>query len=134
MHLSSWLLVLGLGKSATCIGLSLYFKSPVLTAWSTPGAALLGTALVGLPMSEAIGAFLFASALITLCGVTGWVETLMKHVPKTLAAAMLGGVLLRFGLGIFGLFYLVDSAGARITRPPALPMSSAVRSQSSTAK
>ena len=101
-HLSSWLLVLGLGMSATCIGLSLYFKSPVLTAWSTPGAALLGTALVGLPMSEAIGAFLFASALITLCGVTGWVETLMKHVPKTLAAAMLGGVLLRFGLGIFG--------------------------------
>ena len=100
-HLSSWLLVLGLGMSATCIGLSLYFKSPVLTAWSTPGAALLGTALVGLPMSEAIGAFLFASALITLCGVTGWVETLMKHVPKTLAAAMLGGVLLRFGLGIF---------------------------------
>ena len=101
-HLSSWLLVLGLGMSATCIGLSLYFKSPVLTAWSTPGAALLGTALVGLPMSEAIGAFLFASALITICGVTGWVETLMKHVPKTLAAAMLGGVLLRFGLGIFG--------------------------------
>lgn len=85
-HLSSWLLVLGLGMSATCIGLSLYFKSPVLTAWSTPGAALLGTALVGLPMSEAIGAFLFASALITLCGVTSWVETLMKHVPKTLAA------------------------------------------------
>jgi benzoate membrane transport protein len=81
-HLSSWLLALGLGMSATCIGLSLYFKSPVLTAWSTPGAALLGTALVGLPMSEAIGAFLFASALITLCGVTGWVETLMKHVPE----------------------------------------------------
>ena len=70
-----------------------HFRSPVLTAWSTPGAALLGTSLVGLPMGEAIGAFLFASALITLCGVTGWVETLMKHIPKTLAAAMLAGVL-----------------------------------------
>lgn len=100
-HISSWLLALGLGMGTTCIGLSLYFRSPVLTAWSTPGAALLATALVGVPMDEAVGAFLFASALITLCGVTGWVETLMKHVPRTLAAAMLGGVLLRFGLDVF---------------------------------
>ena len=100
-HLSSWLLALGLGMGATCIGLSLYFRAPVLTAWSTPGAALLATALVGLPMSEAIGAFVFASALLTLCGVTGWVETIMKHVPKTLAAAMLAGVLLRFGIDVF---------------------------------
>ncbi len=100
-HISSWLLALGLGMGATCIGLSLYFRSPVLTAWSTPGAALLATALVGLPMSDAIGSFIFASALLTICGVTGWVEMLMKHVPKTLAAAMLAGVLLRFGLGVF---------------------------------
>ena len=100
-HISSWLLALGLGMGATCIGLSLYYRSPVLTAWSTPGAALLATALVGLPMSQAIGAFLFASALLTLCGATGWVEPLMKHVPRALAAAMLAGILLRFGLGVF---------------------------------
>lgn len=100
-HVSSWLLALGLGMGVTCIGLSLRFRSPVLTAWSTPGAALLATALVGVPMSEAIGAFIFASALLTICGATGWVEALMKHVPKSLAAAMLAGVLLRFGLGVF---------------------------------
>lgn len=100
-HISSWLLALGLGMGVTCIGLSLYFRSPVLTAWSTPGAALLATALVGIPMSEAIGAFLVASALITLCGVTGWFEAIMKHVPRTLAAAMLAGVLLRFGMAVF---------------------------------
>ena len=100
-HISSWLLALGLGMGGTCIGLSLYFRSPVLTAWSTPGAALLTTALVGLPMGEAIGAFLVASALITVCGVTGWVEMLMKHVPKSLAAGMLAGVLLRFGINVF---------------------------------
>lgn len=34
-HISSWLLALGFGMSITCIGLSLYFRSPVLTAWST---------------------------------------------------------------------------------------------------
>jgi benzoate membrane transport protein len=29
------------GMFATSVGLSLWFKAPVLTAWSTPGAALL---------------------------------------------------------------------------------------------
>lgn len=99
--ISSWLLALGLGMAVTCIGLSLYFRSPVLTAWSTPGAALLASALVGVPMSEAIGAFIFASVLLTVCGATGWVGSLMRHIPKSLAAAMLAGVLLRFGMSVF---------------------------------
>ena len=100
-EISSWLWALGIGMATTCIGLSLYFKSPVLTAWSTPGAALLITGLAGLPMSEAIGIFLFNSLLITIAGFSGWFERLMRHVPKTLAAAMLAGVLLRFGLDVF---------------------------------
>ncbi|WP_263770926.1 benzoate/H(+) symporter BenE family transporter [Propionivibrio soli] len=99
--ITSWLLALGLGMGITCIGLSLYYRAPVLTAWSTPGAALLTTALVGVPMGEAIGAFIVASALITLCGVAGWFEAIMKHVPKSLAGGMLAGVLLRFGLNVF---------------------------------
>ena len=55
---------LGLGMGATCIGLSLQFRTPVLTAWSTPGAALLVTALSGHTMAEAVAAFLFASLLL----------------------------------------------------------------------
>ena len=100
-EISSWLWALGIGMGATCIGLSLYFKSPILTAWSTPGAALLITGLAGLPLSEAIGIFLFNSLLITIAGFSGWFERLMRHVPKSLAAAMLAGVLLRFGLDVF---------------------------------
>lgn len=103
-QVSSWLLALGVGMGVTCIGLSLRYRSPVLTAWSTPGAALLSTALVGLPMNEAIGAFVFASALLVLCGAAGWADALMRHVPKQLAAAMLAGVLLRFGIGSFSAF------------------------------
>lgn len=100
-EISSWLWALGVGMGLTCIGLSLYFRSPILTAWSTPGAALLITGLAGLPMSEAIGIFLFNSLLITIAGFSGWFDRLMKHLPKTLAAAMLAGVLLRFGLEVF---------------------------------
>ncbi len=98
---SSWLWALGVGMGLTSLGLSWWHKMPVLTAWSTPGAALLVTALAGLSMGEAVGAFLFASALALLCGITGWFDTLMRWVPKAMAAAMLAGVLLRFGLGTF---------------------------------
>ncbi|MEN3112664.1 benzoate/H(+) symporter BenE family transporter [Uliginosibacterium paludis] len=100
-EIASWLWALGLGMALTSIGLSLRYRMPVLTAWSTPGAALLATGLAGVPMSEAIGAFMFASALIALAGVSGGFERLMHLVPRSLAAALLGGVLLRFGLEVF---------------------------------
>jgi len=100
-HISSWLWALGLGMFLTSVGLSWRFRAPVLTAWSTPGAALLVGSLSGVPMGEAIGAFLLSSALIVACGVFGLFEAIMKHVPKSLAAGLLAGVLARFGLELF---------------------------------
>jgi benzoate membrane transport protein len=73
---------------------------PVLTAWSTPGAALLAP-LARIDARRAIGVFIFANALIVLCGVTGLFARLMKIIPHSLAAAMLAGILLRFGLQAF---------------------------------
>ena len=43
-QINSWLLVLGLGMGLSCIGFSAWYRAPVLTAWSTPGAALLAAA------------------------------------------------------------------------------------------
>ncbi|MFT5115305.1 MAG: benzoate membrane transport protein [Parasphingorhabdus sp.] len=100
-EISSWLGALGLGLGCTSIGLSLYYKNPVLTAWSTPGAALLITALSGVSMAEAIGAFLFSGLLITICGISGWFERVMDRIPRQIASAMLAGILFRFGLDIF---------------------------------
>lgn len=100
-QISSWLWAIGLGMGATTIGLSLYYKQPVLTAWSTPGAALLATSLSGYSMHEAIGIFMFASLLIFICGVSGLFDKIMRHIPQPLAAAMLGGVLLQFGVNVF---------------------------------
>lgn len=100
-EISSWLWALGLGMGITSIGFSLYYKDPVLTAWSTPGAALMVTGLPGYSMNEAMGVFLFSSLLILLTGLTGWFEKIMQFVPKSLAAAMLAGVLFQFGVEVF---------------------------------
>ncbi|WP_028444590.1 benzoate/H(+) symporter BenE family transporter [Chitinimonas koreensis] len=100
-ELASWLMVLGLGMGLTCIGLSLRYKVPVATAWSTPGAALLATGLAGHGMGEAVGAFVFSAALITLFGVTGWFERAIRHIPLSIAGAMLAGVLVKFGMNVF---------------------------------
>lgn len=100
-QVASWLCVLGLGMGLTCIGLSLYYRTPVVTAWSTPGAAILVTGLNGVPMSEVVGIFIFSATLVLLVGIFGWFDRLMKYVPRSLAAAMLAGVLLRFGMNVF---------------------------------
>lgn len=100
-EIGSWIWALGLGMGVTSIGLSLRYRVPVATAWSTPGAAMLITTAAGVPLPEATGAFLFSALLITLCGFTGWFERALSRIPLAIAAAMLAGVLLRFGLDLF---------------------------------
>ncbi|EXI69053.1 MAG: Inner membrane protein YdcO [Candidatus Accumulibacter adjunctus] len=101
-EIASWMLALGLGMGLTSIGLSLRFRVPVLTAWSTPGAAMLITGAAGVSLPEATGAFLVSAALITACGFSGWFERMIARMPLSIASGMLAGVLLRFGLDAFG--------------------------------
>ena len=100
-QVGSWMLALGLGMGLTCTLLSLRYRAPIVTAWSTPGAALLVTSGAGLSIEEATGAFLVSAALITLVGFSGWFERAMDRIPVPIASGMLAGVLLRFGLGLF---------------------------------
>ncbi|WP_336665836.1 benzoate/H(+) symporter BenE family transporter [Enterobacter mori] len=100
-QIAGWMTALGIGMGLSTLALSWWYKAPVLTAWSTPGAALLATSLNGVTVAETIGIFIFANALILLCGLTGLFARLMKLIPHSLAAAMLAGVLLRFGLQAF---------------------------------
>jgi len=98
---TSWMWALGLGMGLTSIGLSLWTRQPVLTAWSTPGAALLAGSS-GLAMGEAIGAFVACGVLILLAGLTRAFERVMDRIPQAIAAALLAGVLARFGLDAVG--------------------------------
>nr|RNJ69237.1 MAG: benzoate transporter BenE [Leptolyngbya sp. IPPAS B-1204] len=101
VEIGSWMLALGLGMGLTCILLSLRYRVPVVTAWSTPGAAMLITTAAGVPMPEAIGAFLVSAVLITVAGFSGWFERMINRIPLSIASGMLAGVLLRFGLDVF---------------------------------
>jgi benzoate membrane transport protein len=92
---------LGLGMGLTCIGLSLRYRMPVVTAWSTPGAAMLIASTAGLPYPEVIGAFVLSALLMAIAGFSGVFERSLNRIPASLASGMLAGVLLRFGLDVF---------------------------------
>ncbi|MEG1422704.1 benzoate/H(+) symporter BenE family transporter [Citrobacter sp.] len=100
-QIAGWMTALGIAMGVSTLALTLWYRAPILTAWSTPGAALLVTGLQGLTIQEAIGVFIVANALIVLCGVTGLFARLMQVIPHSLASAMLAGILLRFGLQAF---------------------------------
>ncbi|MBU0806683.1 MAG: benzoate/H(+) symporter BenE family transporter [Gammaproteobacteria bacterium] len=99
-QISSWIWSLSIGMAICCIGLSLRYRAPIMIAWSTPGAALLITSLPGVPYGEAIGAYILASGLIVLIGLTGTFDRIMRRIPGSLAAALLAGVLFKIGLEI----------------------------------
>lgn len=99
-QISSWIWSLSIGMAICCIGLSLRYRAPIMIAWSTPGAALLITSLPGVPYGEAIGAYIVASGLIVVIGLTGSFDRIMRRIPGSLAAALLAGVLFKIGLEI----------------------------------
>lgn len=100
-HLSSWIWAISIGSGVTGLYLSLRYRTPVITAWSTPGSALLVSALTLYPYPEIIGAYLFSSVLITILGMTGLFSKIMEKLPTGIVAAMLAGILFRFGISVF---------------------------------
>lgn len=102
-QLASWIWALGIGMGLCSLVPSWILRKPVMVAWSTPGAAVLASAgLAGsFGMADATGAFIACAALVTLCGVTGWFETIINRIPVSITSALLAGVLVRFGLQAF---------------------------------
>lgn len=94
---ASWMWALGIGMGLTSLGLSLWYRQPVLTAWSTPGAALIA-ATQGFGLAEATGAFVACALLIMVAGYSGLFQRVMGRIPMAIAAALLAGVLARFAL------------------------------------
>ena len=95
--LSSWIAAISLGCGVSGIALSLIYRAPISVAWSTPGAALLVVSLPNVTYPEAIGAYVMAGIALLALAATGLFDRVMRHVPAGIAAAMLAGILFRFG-------------------------------------
>ena len=94
-----WALCVTFGLAG--VVLSYKTRAPIITAWSTPGAAFLISALPGLPYNQAIAGFIVASLVIFLIAMSGAFDAVMNKIPKTIAAALLAGILFRFGINTF---------------------------------
>jgi benzoate membrane transport protein len=107
---ASGLMALSIAMGVAGIGLSLAWRMPISSAWSTPGAALLaatGAAAGGYP--AAVGAFLVVGLLIVVAGLVKPFGQLVAAIPDPLANAMLAGVL--FGLCLAPVRALIVAPG-----------------------
>ena len=98
---SSWVSSLCLATAVASFGLSLRHRIPIVTAWSTPGAALIASMPGQVGLSAAIGAFVFAGVLVLLTAAIRPLGTLIERIPGSIAGAMLAGILLRFVIAVF---------------------------------
>ncbi|GFD92468.1 benzoate transporter [Alteromonas sp. KUL156] len=97
----SWLFALGLGMGITCILFSWLSKLPVVTAWSTPGAAFLLTSIGDYRLSEAIGAFIVCALLSLITAQSRSLLRQISRIPPAISSALLAGILLPICLAIF---------------------------------
>jgi benzoate membrane transport protein len=95
----SWLAAISLAKALGGMALTWRYRIPIVLAWSTPGAALIG-ASSGIAFPEAVGAFAFASVLIVLTGLIRPLGDLVARLPASIASAMLAGILVKFVMDV----------------------------------
>src|SRR5687767_8608443 len=88
-QISSWVLAISVGSGLATIILSLIYRQPVLTAWSTPGLVLLGTSLGQYSLGEAVGAYIVVGLAIALLGISGLFERAVRVIPQSVALAVL---------------------------------------------
>lgn len=99
--LSSWVWAIAVGSGALGILLSLRYRVPVVIAWSIPGSALLVSQLPEIGLNQAIGAYLVASLILLLIGLSGAFDRIIARLPGSIAAGMQAGILFSFGAALF---------------------------------
>ena len=87
---------------ALSIILSWRFKMPLSVVWSTPGAALLaGSSITGIGFNNAMGGILITGLLLALTGLWPKLGEIVSAIPKSIASAMLAGVIFSFCVAPF---------------------------------
>ncbi len=97
---ASMVTALCLAMAVETAWLSWKLRMPVVTAWSTPGAALVA-ASSGFTMPEAVGAFIVAAVLLIATGLFRPVTRLVSRIPASVSSGMLAGIVVAFVTGAF---------------------------------
>ena len=95
---TSWVTALCLSMALTSGFLSWRHRMPIITAWSTPGAAVIAATSGAMKLDAAVAAFIVTGALIVATAAIGPLDRLIRRIPVAVAAGMLAGVLVRFVL------------------------------------
>jgi benzoate membrane transport protein len=94
---ASWVTAICLAMAVETAWLSWRTRMPIISAWSTPGAALVAVSS-GFTMSDAVGAFIIVALLLILTGVLKRLTRLISRIPSSVASAMLAGIVVSFAL------------------------------------
>ncbi len=94
---ASMVTALCLAMAIESLWLSWYTKMPVISAWSTPGAALVA-ASTGFTINEAVGAFVLAGLLLIATGLFKPLTRLISKIPASVASGMLAGIIVTFAI------------------------------------
>ncbi|BCG91734.1 benzoate/H(+) symporter BenE family transporter [Mesorhizobium sp. 131-2-1] len=89
-----------LAMAIECLWLSWRTKMPIITAWSTPGLALVA-ASSGFSVGEAVGAFIVTAILLIATGLFKPLTQLIARIPPSVASGMLAGILVGFATNAF---------------------------------
>ncbi|MER8922765.1 benzoate/H(+) symporter BenE family transporter [Mesorhizobium sp. M0802] len=94
---ASWVTAVCVAMAIECLWLSWRTKMPIITAWSTPGLALMA-ASSGFTMADAVGAFIVTGLMLIATGLFKPLTQLISRIPTSVASGMLAGIVVTFAL------------------------------------
>lgn len=97
-EIASWIFGVFFINGLVSILLCWFYRQPLVSLWTIPGAVLVGQSLSHLTFQEVVGAYYGTGALMLVLGATGRVKRAMLLVPMPIVMGMVAGVFLRFGL------------------------------------
>lgn len=100
LQTASMVTALCLAMAVETAYLSWKTRMPAISAWSTPGAALIA-ASTGFSMAEAVGAFIVAAVLLVATGLFKPLTRLVSRIPASVSSGMLAGIVVTFVSGAF---------------------------------
>lgn len=100
LQTASMVTALCLAMAVETAFLSWRYRMPVVSAWSTPGAALIA-ASTGFSLGEGVGAFMVAAVLLVATGLFRPLTRLVSRIPASVSSGMLAGIVVTFVTGAF---------------------------------